>query len=189
MDIGLHNVIVFELIYRLTLQNRVRINHVIISAAMVGLEIPDTSTVAAVKIAVRKTIVLALGTPRPGRVPKECTPESEKSPKTKLRTFSGSFRTPGRTLWGLGAPRDRRPRDTLTDCFRTLWGFHARRAREPSVPGRGVPIQGEIIYAPPPSPHFWPKGIVQGRGVGVYIFQAPRGRNFIRPPFLYTPHP
>ena len=30
-------------------------------------------------------------------------------------------------------------------------------------------FQGEVIYAPPPLPHFWPKGIFQGRGVGAYI--------------------
>ena len=47
----------------------------------------------------------------------------------------------------------------------------------------------EKLYTPPPFPHFLPSGIFQGRGVGVYIFEAPRGRNFIRPTLLYTPHP
>ena len=43
-------------------------------------------------------------------------------------------------------------------------------------------------YIPPPSPHFWPKVIFQGRGVGGFLyFQARRGRNFIHPPPLYTP--
>ena len=47
---------------------------------------------------------------------------------------------------------------------------------------------GEIIYAPPPSPHFWPEGIFQGRGGGGVCFEAPRGRNFIRPPpFIHPP--
>ena len=47
----------------------------------------------------------------------------------------------------------------------------------------------EKLYTPPPSPHFWPKSIFQGRGGGGVYFEAPRGRNFIRPPLLYTPHP
>ena len=45
----------------------------------------------------------------------------------------------------------------------------------------------DLYTPPPPSPHFWPKGIFQGRGVGVVYFEAPRGRNFIRPPPFYTP--
>ena len=46
----------------------------------------------------------------------------------------------------------------------------------------------EKLYTPPPPlPHFWPEGIFQGRGGGVVYFEAPRGRNFIRPPLLYTP--
>ena len=79
--------------------------------------------------------------PAPGspRVPKECAPESEKSPKTQLRALLGdSFRTRGALFGDSGAPRGRRPRDTLSDSFRTLLGFRARRAREPSVPGGGV---------------------------------------------------
>ena len=43
------------------------------------------------------------------------------------------------------------------------------------------------LYPPPPSPHFWPKGIFQGRGVGGVYFEAPRGRNFIRLFPFYTP--
>ena len=50
-------------------------------------------------------------------------------------------------------------------------------------------IQGEIFYAPPPSPHFWPKGIFSGEGGGGVYFEAPRARNFIRPLLLYTPPP
>ena len=49
-----------------------------------------------------------------------------------------------------------------------------------NIPGRN--------YIRPPPP-FWLKGIFQGRGVGVVYFEAPRGRNFIPPPLLYTPHP
>ena len=78
------------------------------------------------------------GPPAPGspRVPKECAPESEKSPKTQLRTLFRLFSDSGaHSLGTLGL----RPRDTLPDCFRTLLGFRARRAREPSVPGGGVP--------------------------------------------------
>ena len=51
-------------------------------------------------------------------------------------------------------------------------------------------FQGKIIYAPPPFPHFWPKGIFQGRGGGGVYFEAPRGINFIRPPlFIHPPAP
>ena len=50
-------------------------------------------------------------------------------------------------------------------------------------------LQGEIIYAPPPPPpHFGQKTFLRERGGGAY-FEAPRGRNFIPPPLLYTPHP
>ena len=48
--------------------------------------------------------------------------------------------------------------------------------------------QGEIIYAPPPPPISGQKAFFRGGGGGLY-FEAPRGRNFIRPPLLYTPHP
>ena len=45
--------------------------------------------------------------------------ESEKSPKTQLRSlfFWDSFRAPGRTLWDSGALRGRRPGDNLSDSF------------------------------------------------------------------------
>ena len=48
-----------------------------------------------------------------------------------------------------------------------------------------IGIQGEIIYAPP-LPHFWPKGIFQGRGVGVYILR-PRAAGILYAPPFYTP--
>ena len=47
-------------------------------------------------------------------------------------------------------------------------------------------IQGEIIYAPPPSPPFLAIRHFSGEGGGGAYFEAPRGRNFIPPPF-YTP--
>ena len=53
-----------------------------------------------------------------------------------------------------------------------------------------VEFQGKIIYAPPPSPLFLAKRHFSGEGGGGVYFEAPRGRNFIRPPpLLYTPHP
>ena len=71
--------------------------------------------------------------PESPRVPKECATESEKSPKTQLRT---SFWTPfglrGALFGDSGAPRG----GTLFGLF---WGSGPRRARETSVPGRGVP--------------------------------------------------
>ena len=48
-------------------------------------------------------------------------------------------------------------------------------------------IQGEIIYAPPPpSPHFWPEGIFQGRGGWGCIFWGPARQEFYTPPAFYT---
>ena len=55
-------------------------------------------------------------------------------------------------------------------------------------------IQGEIVYAPPPSPisgqkefSRWPKGIFQGRGVGVYILRPHAAGILSPPPPFYTP--
>ena len=48
-------------------------------------------------------------------------------------------------------------------------------------------VRGEIIYAPPPPPpHFWPQGIFQGRGVGVYILR-PHAAGILYAPPCYTP--
>ena len=41
----------------------------------------------------------------------------------------------------------------------------------------------------PPSPHFLSARHFSGEGGGGVYFEAPRGRNLIRPPFLYAPHP
>ena len=49
-------------------------------------------------------------------------------------------------------------------------------------------FQGEIIYAPPPSPPFRPEDLFQREGGGVY-FEAPRGRILYAPPLLYAPRP
>ena len=73
---------------------------------------------------------------RAPKVPKECAPESQKSPKrvrkSDFRLFLDSFETPGRTLSALLGPC---PRVLLPDSFRTLPGFRARR-------GRGDPVWG-----------------------------------------------
>ena len=44
----------------------------------------------------------------------------------------------------------------------------------------------EKLYTPPPppSPHFWPKRHFPREGGGGVYVEAPRGRNFIRPPPL-----
>ena len=60
-------------------------------------------------------------------------------------------------------------------------GMHSEFFRRGRALGGQTAVR-RIIYAPPPSPHFWPKGIFQGRGGGGVYFEAPRGRNFIRPP-------
>ena len=55
---------------------------------------------------------------------------------------------------------------------------------------RGVrALPGRTYIRPPPSPHFWPKGIFQGRGVGVYILRPHAAGILYAPPLLYTPHP
>ena len=53
-----------------------------------------------------------------------------------------------------------------------------------SAPALGNPGRN-CIRPPPPSPHFWPKGIFQGRGVGVYILR-PHAAGILYAP-LYTP--
>ena len=68
---------------------------------------------------------------RAPKVSKECSPESQKSPKRVQKSgfglFSDSFGTPGRTLSGLLGPC---PRVLFRDSFRTLPVSWARRARE-----------------------------------------------------------
>ena len=67
----------------------------------------------------------------------------------------------------------------------------SERCGAPGLKRRDHPtiIQGEIIYAPPPSPHFWPKGHFPVEGGGGVYFEAPRGKNFIRPPLFIHPPP
>ena len=48
-------------------------------------------------------------------------------------------------------------------------------------------LQGDIIYAPPPPP-FVAIGRFSGEGAGGAHLEAPRGRNFRRPPFFIRPH-
>ena len=45
------------------------------------------------------------------------------------------------------------------------------------------------IPPPPPPPHFWPKGIFQGRGVGVYILRPHAAGILYAPPFYTPPTP
>ena len=81
---------------------------------------------------------------RAPKVPKECAPESQKSPKrvqkSSFETLCGLFWAPGRTLSDFWGP-------VLGYSFGTLFGLlrgsRARRARRPSV-GRG---QLQIMYA------------------------------------------
>ena len=47
----------------------------------------------------------------------------------------------------------------------------------------------EKLHTPPPSPHFWPKGIFQGRGVGVYILRPHAAGILYAPPFYTPPTP
>ena len=51
-------------------------------------------------------------------------------------------------------------------------------------------IQGELIYTPPPLPPFLAQRHFPGEGGGGVYSEAPRGRNFIRPPpppFIHPP--
>ena len=45
---------------------------------------------------------------------------------------------------------------------------------------------GRTYIRPPPSPHFWPKGVFLGRGAGVYILR-PRAAGSLYAPLFYTP--
>ena len=46
---------------------------------------------------------------------------------------------------------------------------------------------GKKLYTPPPLPHFWPKGIFQGRGVGVYTLRPHAAGILYAPPFIHPP--
>ena len=82
---------------------------------------------------------------RAPKVPKECTPESQKSPKraqkSGFRLFSDSFETPGRTLSGL---LGRCPGYSFRTLFGLFWGSRARRAPQ-TVCGRGQ-LQGKPLH-------------------------------------------
>ena len=69
---------------------------------------------------------------RAPKVPEECAPESQKSPKrvrkSGFRLLLDSFETRGRTLSALLGRQ--RGEILFPDSFRTLSGFRARRARE-----------------------------------------------------------
>ena len=80
--------------------------------------------------------------------------------KESTNTASDSFLTlfglPGALFGDSGAPRGRRPRETLRTLSKL--GFRAQRAREDSVPGRGVPnfmcceTPGQLQGAQTPKP-------------------------------------
>ena len=53
----------------------------------------------------------------------------------------------------------------------------------------GLDNPGRNYIRPPPLPPFLAKRHFPREGGGGVYFEAPRGRNLIRPPFLYTPHP
>ena len=66
----------------------------------------------------------------------------------------------------------------------------------PTIPEKHIPwghkiIPGRIYIHPPPPPvrPFLAMRHFSGEGGGGAYFEAPRGRNFIPPPLLYTPHP
>ena len=52
-----------------------------------------------------------------------------------------------------------------------------------------VPDPGRKCIPPPCRPHFWPKGIFQRRGVGVYMFGGPAAGILYAPPFIIPPPP
>ena len=58
-------------------------------------------------------------------------------------------------------------------------------AKNKSRQGQGNPRRDCI--RPPPSPHFLARRHFSGEGSGGVYFEAPRGRNFIRPPLSYVP--
>ena len=50
-------------------------------------------------------------------------------------------------------------------------------------------LPGRNYIHPPPLPHFWPKDIFQGRGVGVYILRPHAAGILYAPPFYTPPTP
>ena len=54
---------------------------------------------------------------------------------------------------------------------------------------KGALSPGRTYIPPPPSPHFWPKGIFEGRGVGVYILRPHVAGILYAPPFYTPPTP
>ena len=73
--------------------------------------------------------------------------------------------------------------------YDNLWHFMSRPL--PPVPfwillGNDFVLEypGRIYIPPPPHPHFWPWGIFQGRGVGVY---RPHAAGILYAPPFYTP--
>ena len=52
-----------------------------------------------------------------------------------------------------------------------------------------APYPGRNYICPPPSPHFWSKGVFQGRGVGVYILRPHAAGILYAPPFYTPPTP
>ena len=78
--------------------------------------------------------------------------------------------------------------DTHSHCKQKKAPTASRKAPKRNCKKRSCLVSRQILYThPPPLPHFWPKGIFQGRGVGVYISWPYAAGILYAPPPLYTP--
>ena len=85
----------------------------------------------------------------------------------------GEGQSPGRVARGQRSLRARR--------LKKIKILKSEPPTKPLYPGR-------TYIGPPPPPPFLAKRHFQGRGGGGVYFEAPRGRNFIRPPpFIHPP--
>ena len=69
----------------------------------------------------------------------------------------------------------------------TIWTFPPEKSGKP--PGLPSLKLKKLYTPPPPSRHFWPYGIFQGRGVGVYILRPHAAGILYAPPFYTPPTP
>ena len=65
---------------------------------------------------------------------------------------------------------------------------HARLCAPLASPSKQKKSREKLYTHPPPFPCFWPKGMLQGMGVGVYIL-SPHAAGILHPPLLYATHP
>ena len=94
------------------------------------------------------------------------------------------------------------PRGSSPDLLEEIWGpkksFNSKESSEafpefseqfgPSIHEMKGFSRAKLYTPPPPSPHFWPEGTFQWRGVGVNILRPhAAGILYAPPPFIHPP--